>query len=334
MFFILYGITGAMPFFAAVYLLLRRGNAFAPDVTPPVRLRRWAAAFFAVAALGHVWWYLFYIYSHDLQSAGYVLVVVLDCVALLTTIAGTLLAMLQDRKRPVWPAFAALIPLVALGGLQIIFPERSFMNIATIYVLSVYVLFSVYMVFAVRQYGRWLNDNYADLENKKVWLSQTVSLVCLLLFILYTLVDTDTVYILHVVELVLFTLLLWRVETLPQLEETPSQDTHSKTLPVREESEYPQGSNSTDEPSTPLTNREGQGGGSPRKLTYKEKRELEQLEKDIEALEAEKKQIEEALCGGTTSVDEITKLSKRLPQLNDELDEKSFRWLELSEIAS
>ena len=71
-----------------------------------------------------------------------------------------------------------------------------------------------------------------------------------------------------------------------------------------------------------------------RRLSYKEKRELEQLEKDIEALEAEKKQIEEALCGGTTSVDEITKLSKRLPVLNDELDEKSMRWLELSEVES
>ena len=72
--------------------------------------------------------------------------------------------------------------------------------------------------------------------------------------------------------------------------------------------------------------------GGKRKLTYKEKRELEQLEKDIEALETEKKQIEEALCGGTTSVEEITKMSKRLPVLNDELDEKSMRWLELSEI--
>ena len=71
---------------------------------------------------------------------------------------------------------------------------------------------------------------------------------------------------------------------------------------------------------------------SNRKLTYKEKREFEQLEKDIAALEEEKKQIEAALCGGTTSVEEITKLSKRLPILNDELDEKSMRWLELSEI--
>ena len=69
-----------------------------------------------------------------------------------------------------------------------------------------------------------------------------------------------------------------------------------------------------------------------RRLSYKEKREMEQLEKDIATLEAEKKQIEEALCGGTTSVDEITAMSKRLPMLNDELDEKSMRWMELSEI--
>jgi ATP-binding cassette subfamily F protein uup len=69
-----------------------------------------------------------------------------------------------------------------------------------------------------------------------------------------------------------------------------------------------------------------------RKLSYKEKREFEQLELDIAALEAEKKRIEEALCGGTTSVEEITTMSKRLPLLNDELDEKSLRWLELSEI--
>jgi len=69
-----------------------------------------------------------------------------------------------------------------------------------------------------------------------------------------------------------------------------------------------------------------------RRLSYKEKREMEQLEKDISALEAEQHLIEEALCGGTTSVDEITAMSKRLPVLKDELDEKTMRWLELSEI--
>ena len=71
---------------------------------------------------------------------------------------------------------------------------------------------------------------------------------------------------------------------------------------------------------------------SRRKLSYKEKREMEQLEKDIEALENEQKQLEEALCSGTLSIDELTEKSKRLPVLKDELDEKSMRWLELSEI--
>ncbi len=71
-----------------------------------------------------------------------------------------------------------------------------------------------------------------------------------------------------------------------------------------------------------------------RRMTFKEKREFEQLEKDIAALEAEKKQIEDALSSGTISIDEITTMSKRLPQLNDELDEKSMCWLELSEIES
>ena len=70
-----------------------------------------------------------------------------------------------------------------------------------------------------------------------------------------------------------------------------------------------------------------------RKLTFKEKREYEQLERDIAALETEKAEINAALCGGTTDVEIITRLSKRLPLLNEELDEKEMRWLELSEWA-
>ena len=69
-----------------------------------------------------------------------------------------------------------------------------------------------------------------------------------------------------------------------------------------------------------------------RKLSFKEKKELEQLEKDIAALEEEKKRLEEMLCSGTLSVAELTETSKRLPVLADELDEKTMRWLELSEI--
>ena len=68
-----------------------------------------------------------------------------------------------------------------------------------------------------------------------------------------------------------------------------------------------------------------------RKLTFKERQEFMQLEQDIERLESEKSQIESALSSGTVSVDQITEMSKRLPRLTEELDEKSMRWLELSE---
>ena len=71
-----------------------------------------------------------------------------------------------------------------------------------------------------------------------------------------------------------------------------------------------------------------------RRLSYKERLEMEQLEKAIEALEQEQHELEEALCSGTLSVAELTEKSKRLPVLKEELDEKSMRWLELSEIAN
>lgn len=68
------------------------------------------------------------------------------------------------------------------------------------------------------------------------------------------------------------------------------------------------------------------------KLSFKEKQELAQLEQDIDALETEKRQIEADLCSGTLSVDELTRLSKRLPELNDEIELKTFRWMELEAV--
>ena len=69
-----------------------------------------------------------------------------------------------------------------------------------------------------------------------------------------------------------------------------------------------------------------------RKMTYKEKREYEQLTKELEQLENEQKTLEEALCSGQLSVEELTETSKRLPEIKDEIDEKEMRWLELAEI--
>lgn len=68
------------------------------------------------------------------------------------------------------------------------------------------------------------------------------------------------------------------------------------------------------------------------KMSFKEKREFEQLEKEIAQLEEEKKKLEESLCSGMLSVDELTEASKRLPFISDQIDEKTMRWLELSEL--
>lgn len=257
LFFTLYGITGVVPLIAALYLMLRRANAIAPGVTPPMRLRRWTSSFFAVAALAHVWWLLFYIYSGDQSSVFCIVIVMLDCVLLFATFAGMLLAMLQDRRRPVWPALVAMIPSVALFGAFMVYPSDLLEIIIAAYLVLISLLFTGYMVVAIRQYERWLNDNYADLENKKVWLCQTVALGSMLLFVLYVFAtDMVLIWLLHIVALVLFGFLLWRVETLPSLQ------TLTQPLPLKEGSEYFQDEISGEELSTPLQYREGQGVGS------------------------------------------------------------------------
>ena len=84
-------------------------------------------------------------------------------------------------------------------------------------------------------------------------------------------------------------------------------------------------------PASPLSSGEGGGRGSKKK-TFKERQEFASVEASIAALEAEKAAIEEALCTGTLAADELTAKSIRLSSLNEELDEKTMRWLELSEI--
>ena len=223
LFTMLYGGVGVASLIASIYLCLRKGNAFAADVTPPLRLRYWSAALFAVFFMGHIWWYLFYIFSGNIHSVGFMLVSLLDCVGLLVTIPGTLFAMLQDRKRPVWPIVTATIPYAVLMGLNAVSSDNHFLNIAIVFILMAYVAFTIYMGFAVRQYGRWLRDNYADLEHKEVWLSHVLIIVLLMLIIIYGFDGSNMTisYIVQFTVLALIGLLTWRVETLPKLEVIP-----------------------------------------------------------------------------------------------------------------
>ena len=224
LYIMLYGGAAVAALIACIYLVLRRGNAFAPGLTPPVRLRRRTAAFFAVSCLGHIWWVLFDLYSGNVYSVFCVVVATIDSMSLLATLVGMQLSMLQDHKRKVWPVVMAGVPYPVFLALNVVYPGRNLINIGIAYILLMYVLFTVYMVFAVRKYGRWLRDNYADLEHKEVWISQLLVGAILILTIVYGFDtgDLTIAYVVQLIETALFGLLLWRVETLPNLQEEQS----------------------------------------------------------------------------------------------------------------
>lgn len=230
---ILYGGVIMLSVVAALYLLLRRGNAIAPEVTSPVRLRRWAAAFLIVCAMSHLFWI---IYIFHPSHTNYVIVCVLDIVLLIPSIAGIMLSMLQDRRRPIWPVWPMLIPAVVLSVLSIIRGDKALFPAITIYIVSLYALLMVYMFFGVRDYGRWLRDNYADLEHKEVWQSMLVLAGFLLFFVMYSCTTEGNlvlVFLLQIDCIIIVALLLWRVETLQQLSEnTPPSASAPPAIPA------------------------------------------------------------------------------------------------------
>ncbi len=113
-----------------------------------------------------------------------------------------------------------------------------------------------------------------------------------------------------------------------EIQDFPGGYTHYREWQARKDAEMAELASKKNESSSATT----WGSERRRRLSFKEKREMEQLEADIATLETEKADIETALCSGSLSVDELTEKSKRLPQLEGELDEKSMRWLELSEV--
>ena len=218
LYLLLHGAGTGVSVVLCLYLLLCRGKAIAPDITAPARLRRWAAALFGVMAMAHVWWILFYTYSDDTCSVIYGLLVANDCMVLPPVFVGTLLTMLQDRRRPLWPIFVVMTPCAVLAVLQIALPSIDLTTPNKVYGLFLVVAFSIYMLVAVRQYGQWLRDNYADLEHKEVWVSLTLLIGLMLLLMCYEYTDNYVMCtIAHLIGFPLAGLLLWRVETLKDL---------------------------------------------------------------------------------------------------------------------
>ena len=225
--FMLYFAGATTAVIACVYLLVRRGNAFAPNVVTPVRLRRWTAAFFGALALGHLWYMpAVMVTSSEAVMLCMLIGALLDCMLVVPLAIIILLCMLQDRKRPLWPAFAAVAPLVILMVVSIVNNSYALLPWLNGYLLLLGICLTIYMVRAVRQYGRWLRDNYADLENKEVWQSFVVLAVVVLVFGIYAsgVGGPAYEYIIQVCGILLICYLLWRVETLPLLAEPSTDD--------------------------------------------------------------------------------------------------------------
>ena len=220
LFIIFYTLVTGMAMMASCYLLFRRANAIAPDVTPPVRLRRWTAAFFAAITLNHLWYMpMFFLTSNEDIMMTDLVGGLLDSIAVLPLTIVVMFAMLQDRRRPLWPIAVMFAPLVVGSAMCVATRSYNFLPLLYLYSLLMYIGLIIYMVHATRQYGRWLRDNYADLEHKEVWQSFLVLAIMLLVFVVYAFVGEGPAYqyAMQVIAVVLIYYLLWRVETLSDL---------------------------------------------------------------------------------------------------------------------
>ena len=219
-FLMFYASVAMLSLIACCYLLFRRSNAIAPDVTPPVRLRRWTAAFFAAITLCHLWYMpMYFLTSGDDMMLGYLIAGLLDCMTSIPLTIVVLLTMLQDRRRPLWPVFVIIAPIVV--GLTWCIASRSgdLLPMLFVYFLLMWLGVIIYMVCAIRQYGRWLRDNYADLEHKEVWQNFLVLGIFLLVYVIYSLDEGGLIfeYAMEVTDVILICYLVWRVETLSDL---------------------------------------------------------------------------------------------------------------------
>lgn len=216
----LYAVVAVLNLVASCYLLFRRGNAIAPDITSPIRLRRWTGVFFTAMTLSHLWYMpSIYLTSSEDKMLCYDIGGMLDCMTTFPLAIVILFTMLQDRRRPLWLAFVMIIPLVVLLALNLGTHDEAFLPMFHAYLLLLAIGLTIYMIHEVRRYGCWLRDNYADLEHKEVWQSFVVLAVMLLGFGIYSfeIGGLANKYIVQVNNIILICYLLWRVESLSDL---------------------------------------------------------------------------------------------------------------------
>ena len=223
------GVT-VLNLIACCYLLFRRANAIAPDIISPVRLRRWTAAFLGACTLSHLWYVpVIYLTSTEDIMMLYFVCALFDFLTIFPLAIVILFTMLQDRRRPLWPIGVMMAPIV-VGMMVCVTHNDAIFPMLYAYYLLLIIGIIIYMVRATRQYGRWLRDNYADLEHKEVWQSLLVLATILLGFGFYAfeLQGLFYKYAAQVNTIILTCFLVWRVETLSDLSFS-ANDTNEET---------------------------------------------------------------------------------------------------------
>ena len=217
----LYGAAAMAAIMAGLYLLLRRHNAFAPSISSPELLRRWAAAFLFASAASHVWWTVIgTVWLADDRLLRNIINLTLDRITFMPLMMVMLLRMLQDRRRKIWPIIVALTPFIAIAIWGIANHDGRAEIAIEYYMRLVCICFIFNYVRAMWQYNRWLQDNFADLQHKEVWQS-LVFIVCILfVYSAYTWLfkGMTSEFLVQVNTFIIICFILWRVETLQTLE--------------------------------------------------------------------------------------------------------------------
>ena len=217
----LYGAAAMAAIIAGFYLLLRRHNAIAPNITPPESLRRWAAAFLFASAASHVWWTAVgtVCLAND-RLVRNIINLLLDRLTFMPLMMVVLLRMLQDRKRKIWPIVVALIPLIGIAVWGIVSHDNRSQFALEYYMRFICVCFIIYYVRALWQYNRWLRNNFADLQHKEVWQSLVFIACILFVYSAYTVFfdGMTSEFIAQIDTFIIIGFVLWRVETLQQLD--------------------------------------------------------------------------------------------------------------------
>ena len=230
LFLMLYGGVAMIAFIAGLYLWLRRSNAIEPEVAPPKALRRWTAAFFVTAGMSHVWWYVLGVYwLADNRLVRNIICIMLDHITLVPLVIALLLRMLQDRQRRIWPWVAVQVFVIGSAAVGIATHSDYGLELMHQCQVGIIVCFITYYIYALVKYSRWLKDNYADLDHKEVWQSLLFVVVLCLIYEAYSTNPGIMIreYLSQVNTLIIIAFLLWRVETLQELEATNDKDTVS-----------------------------------------------------------------------------------------------------------